>query len=143
MARLKRRSAIVRGPTYRLWPRYEIRRTGREAARLEQAVRLRAQRMRARNRQEGHVSVAVIERCVRRDGFGNATLFLRLATQAVGERAALRRPTLVDDALGRTLVELIAQALQAGDRRRIGIAGANVELLPVLAGQVRIDQTEV
>src|SRR5438552_2545048 len=124
MARLKRRSAIVCGPTYRLGPRYEIRRMGREARRLEQLVCSCARWMRARNGQERHVSVAVVERCVRRDGFGNAVLFLCLVAEAVGERTALRRAALVDNALGRALVELIAHALETGNCRRVGIARA-------------------
>jgi hypothetical protein len=82
-----------------------------------------------------------IERQVRH--VSGAALFLGLAAQAVRQRSSLRRAALVDDALGCALVELIAYALQTGHRCRIGVAGANVELLSVLAGHVGIDQAEV
>src|SRR5438874_1933047 len=143
MARLKRRAPIVSGPACRLRSRYEIRRMGNEPKRLDRFVYSRARWMCPRIGQERQVRVAVVERRIESRGLGNAALFFRLATEAIGQRIAFRGAALVDDTLRRALIKLIAQTLQSGNGDWIGVPSADVELLAVLAGQVGIDQSEV
>ena len=59
--------------------------------------------------------------------------------------AALRQAgtALILDALGHAVVKLVERAIEPRDGRRIRIAGPDVELFPILARQIGVDQVQV
>jgi hypothetical protein len=74
---------------------------------------------------------------------GRFALFSWLVAQPRCAVSLSSSATQVRHTLGSALIECIALALEPCHRCRIGVAGANIQLLTVLAGLVGIEQAEV